>query len=271
LSNQSIAEENKKIVTDFYRAYGIEKDAEKCSRFFGDKYIKHNPNVQDGAEHFLRFVRFRKEHFPDGRNNVMLTIADEDKVMLHVHSILTPGEAGRNLVDTFRVENGKVVEHWDVIQDVEVLKFPPINDNGLFNTVGDEVLKDLDKTEENRALVTEFYNAFGIEKDAEKCAKFLGEGYIQHNPKIQDGPDNFIRFVRFRREHFPSARNEIKMTLAQGNLVGFHVHSMLTPGEAGRNLVDIFRVENGKVVEHWDVIQNIEVLKFPPINENGLY
>lgn len=263
--------ENKRIVTEFYRAYGIEKDAEKCRSFFGDRYIQHNPHVQDGVEHFLKFVKFRRENYPHGRNNVMLTIADGDKVMLHVHSVLTPGEAGRNLVDTFRVENGKVIEHWDVISDIEVLKFPPINDNGLFNNAGDSLLKDLDKTEENRALVTEFYNAFGIEKDPEKCRRFLGDTYIQHNPKVQDGPDYFLRFVKFRRDNFPDARNEIKLTVAEGNLVGFHVHSVLTPGEPGRNLVDIFRVENGKVAEHWDTIQNIEVLKFPPINDNGLF
>lgn len=125
-------EESKKIVTEFYCTYGIEKDAEKCKQFFGDKYIQHNPHVQDGVDHFLRFVQYRHDHFPEGRNNVMLTIADGGKVMLHVHSVLTPGEPGRNLVDTFRVENGKIVEHWDTIQDIEVLKFPPINDNGLY-------------------------------------------------------------------------------------------------------------------------------------------
>ncbi|NLK71975.1 MAG: SnoaL-like domain-containing protein [Clostridiales bacterium] len=264
-------EETKKIVTDFYRTYGIEKDAERCRNFFGDKYIQHNPHVQDGVDHFLRFVRFRKEHYPEGRNNVMLAIADEDKVLLHVHSVLTPGEPGRNLVDTFRVEDGKIVEHWDVIQNVEVLKFPPINDNGLFNLKGDEILADLDKTEENRALVTEFYEAFGIEKDADKCEKYLGAKYIEHCPYLQDGPEKFLRFVRFRRRNYPEAKNKIMITVAQGNLVGFHVHSVLTPDDPGRNIVDIFRVEDGKVVEHWNTIQNIEVLKFPPINDNGLY
>lgn len=264
-------EANKRLVRAFYQAYGIEKDAEKCRAFFGDKYIQHNPHVQDGVDHFLRFVQFRHTHFPEGRNNVMLTIAGEDKVMLHVHSVLTPGEPGRNLVDTFRVEDGKVVEHWDVIQPVEALKFPPIHDNGLFNQAGDGILVDMDKTEENRALVTAFYTAYGIEKDAEKCAQFLGETYLQHNPNVQDGPENFLNFVRFRRAYFPQGRNAIKLTVAQGNLVGFHVHSVLTPGEPGRNLVDMFRVENGRIVEHWDTIQDIEVLKFPPINENGLY
>ena len=264
-------EETKRIVTEFYHSYGIEKNADKCRGFFGEKYIQHNPHVQDGPEHFLRFVQYRHDNYPEGRNNVMLTIADGDKVMLHVHSVLTPGEPGRNLVDTFRVEDGKVIEHWDVIEDVEVLKFPPINDNGLFNQIGDDILTDLDKTEENRALVTAFYEAYGLEKDAEKCAQYLGETYIQHNPHVQDGPEHFLKFVNFRRKNYPEAKNMIKLTVAQGNLVGFHVHSVLTPGEPGRNLVDIFRIENGKIVEHWDTIQDIEVLKFPPINDNGLY
>jgi predicted SnoaL-like aldol condensation-catalyzing enzyme len=264
-------EENKKIATEFYYTYGIEKDAEAVKKFFGDKYIQHNPHVQDGPEHFFRFVRFRKEHYPEGRNNVMMTIADEDKVMFHVHSVLTPGEPGRNLVDTFRIEDGKIVEHWDVIQDIEVLKFPPLTDNGIFNQIGDDILADLDKTEENKKIATAFYEAYGLDKDADKCARFFGDKYIQHNPHVQDGVDHFLRFVRFRKEHFPEGKNMIKLTVAQGNLVGFHVHSVLTPGEPGRNLVDIFRLEDGKIVEHWDTIQNIEVLKFPPINDNGLY
>ena len=264
-------EQTRRTVLEFYHAYGIEKDAEKCRAFFGDKYIQHNPFVQDGVEHFLRFVRFRKERYPEGRNNVMMAIADEDKVMLHVHSVLTPGEPGRNLVDTFRVEDGKIVEHWDVIQDIEVLKFPPLTDNGMFNLLGDGILTDLDKTEENKAIATAFYEAYGLGWNAEEAAQFLGETYTQHNPHVQDGPEHFLRFVRFRREHFPQGRNTIKLTVAQGNLVGFHVHSVLTPGEPGRNLVDIFRVDKGKIVEHWDTIMDIPVLKFPPINDNGLY
>jgi predicted SnoaL-like aldol condensation-catalyzing enzyme len=86
-----------------------------------------------------------------------------------------------------------------------------------------------------------------------------------------DGPEAFYRFVKFRRQHYPEGKNMIKVTVAQGNLVGFHVHSVLTPGEPGRNLVDIYRVEGGKIVEHWDAIENIEAPKFPPIHDNGLY
>lgn len=263
--------ENKRIATEFYVTYGIERDAEKLKSFMGDYYKQHNPYVQDGAEHFLEFVKFRKEHYPEGRNIIKLTIADEDKVMFHVHSVLEPGKPGRNLVDTFRIENGKIVEHWDVISNLSELQFPPIYEGGLFNKYGDGILQDLDKTEENKQIATDFYNAFANEKDEMKVAGYLGNDFLQHSPHLQDGVDSFMNLVRYRKEQFPEGKNEIKVTVAQGNLVGFHVHSVLVPGELGENIVDIYRIERGKVVEHWGTAQKIELLRFPPINGNGLY
>lgn len=122
-----------------------------------------------------------------------------------------------------------------------------------------------------RDLVLAFYEAALNDKDEGKTKEFLGDTYIQHNPAVADGPDGLLRFVRFRRERFPHSRNEVKMVIAEGDLVALHVHSVLVPGTAGRNIVDIFRVEGHKVVEHWDVIQDIPEQLFPPINDNGLF
>jgi predicted SnoaL-like aldol condensation-catalyzing enzyme len=122
-----------------------------------------------------------------------------------------------------------------------------------------------------RDIVLAFYEAGLNEKDADKAARFLGDKYIQHNPSIADGPEAFLRFVRFRRDKFPEAHSEIKMVIAEGDLVVLHVHSVLVPGPPGRHIVDIFRVEGDKVVEHWDVIQDIPEPVFPPLNDNGLF
>ncbi len=122
-----------------------------------------------------------------------------------------------------------------------------------------------------RDIVLAFYEAALNEKDVEKVNKFLGDTYIQHNPWVTDGPEGLLRFVRFRREKFPLSRNQVKMVIAEGDLVALHVHSVLVPGTPGRNIVDIFRVDGGKVVEHWDVIQDIPEALFPPLNDNGLF
>lgn len=122
-----------------------------------------------------------------------------------------------------------------------------------------------------RDVVLAFYEAALNERDVEKAKEFLGETYIQHNPMVADGPEAFLRFIRFRQEHHPHARNEVKRVIAEGDLVALHVHSVLVPGTPGRRIVDIFRVEDGKVVEHWDVIQDIPEEVYPPLNDNGLF
>jgi predicted SnoaL-like aldol condensation-catalyzing enzyme len=123
----------------------------------------------------------------------------------------------------------------------------------------------------NREIVLNFYNAALNEKNPEKARSFLGDIYIQHNPHVPDGIEPFLKFIRYRRDKYPNARNEVKRVIAEGDLVALHVHSVVIPGSPGRQIVDIFRVENGKVVEHWDVIQEIPVALFPPINDNGLF
>jgi predicted SnoaL-like aldol condensation-catalyzing enzyme len=128
-----------------------------------------------------------------------------------------------------------------------------------------------DTTATARDIVLAFYEAALNEKNPDKARAFLGENYIQHNPNVPDGIEGFLRFIRFRREKYPTARNEVKRVIAEGDLVALHVHSVVIPNSPGRMIVDIFRVEGGKVVEHWDVIQEIPVALFPPLNDNGLF
>ena len=122
-----------------------------------------------------------------------------------------------------------------------------------------------------REIVLAFYEAALNQKDVEKAKLYLGDTYIQHNPHVPDGPEGLFRFIRFRRDRYPQARNEVKRVIADADLVALHVHSVVIPGTPGRQIVDMFRVEDGKVVEHWDVIQEIPVALFPPINDNGLF
>jgi predicted SnoaL-like aldol condensation-catalyzing enzyme len=122
-------ETNKKIVLDFYEKGLNQKDFEAAAKYFGPRYIQHNPNAPDGPEGFKRLVTLLKEKFPNSHNEVKHAFADGDYVILHVHSVREPGQRGRAIVDIFRLENGKIVEHWDVIQDVPEKS---ANDNTMF-------------------------------------------------------------------------------------------------------------------------------------------
>jgi predicted SnoaL-like aldol condensation-catalyzing enzyme len=111
-------EANKKVVIDFYEKGLNQKDYEAAATHFGPRYIQHNPGAADGPEGFKRLVAFLKEKFPNSKSEIKRAVAEGDYVVLHVHSVREPGQRGRAIVDIFRLENGKIVEHWDVIQDV---------------------------------------------------------------------------------------------------------------------------------------------------------
>jgi predicted SnoaL-like aldol condensation-catalyzing enzyme len=111
-------EANKKIVVDFYNKGLNDKDYDAAAQYFGPRYTQHNPNVGDGPQSFKNLVSLLKEKFPNSHSEIKRVIAEGDLVVLHVHSVRTPGERGRAIVDIFKVENGKIVEHWDVVQDV---------------------------------------------------------------------------------------------------------------------------------------------------------
>ncbi len=115
-----------------------------------------------------------------------------------------------------------------------------------------------DAARENKRIVLDFY-AMLFEKHLVKdaFAMFVSEIYIQHNPNLPDGIEPDIKFLTERFRDYPEAANEVKRAVAEGDLVVLHVHSRLGPKDRGRAIVDIFRVTNGKIVEHWDVIQPV--------------
>ena len=122
-------EANKKAVLEFYEAGLNRKDFEAAAKYFGPKYIQHNPGAPDGIEGFRTFVNFLREKFPNSHSEIKKSFAEGDYVILHVHAVREPGTRGRAIVDIFRLENGKIVEHWDVAQDIPE-KMP--HNNGMF-------------------------------------------------------------------------------------------------------------------------------------------
>ena len=109
-----------------------------------------------------------------------------------------------------------------------------------------------------KAMVTAFYKmVFYDHKVAQAFKTYVGATYKQHNPLVPDGIEPSVAFLSKRFETNPQAINEIKRVIADGDLVAVHVHSRSNDSDRGRAIVDIFRVENGEIIEHWDVIQPV--------------
>jgi predicted SnoaL-like aldol condensation-catalyzing enzyme len=109
-----------------------------------------------------------------------------------------------------------------------------------------------------KAVVTKFMTTFYIDKKVREAFEtWVAPGYIQHNPLAQNGRDAAVQFLEPYFAKNPAITYSIKRIIADGNLVAVHSHGIFMPGSPGNAIVDILRVENCQVVEHWDVIQPV--------------
>ncbi len=114
-----------------------------------------------------------------------------------------------------------------------------------------------DTLEANKKAVLESYDLALNKKDADAAFKYLGPSYRQHNPTVADGFEGWRAMVAWLKKDRPDFRVEVKRVIAEGDFVVLHVHMMVDANDRGRAGVEIFRLENGKIVEHWDILQAI--------------
>ena len=127
----------------------------------------------------------------------------------------------------------------------------------------------MNELEENKSNATAFYDMmFDQCKPREAVERFVGDEYVQHNPHVADGKEAFIAYFERMAAEYPGKVTHFKRAVAEGNLVVLHCHQEW-PGDQDYAGIDIFRFdENGKIVEHWDVLQ---VISLESNNDNGLF
>jgi predicted SnoaL-like aldol condensation-catalyzing enzyme len=119
-ANTIVSEANKNVTLAFYKQALLEGDAENAFRMYaGTPYRQHNPLIEDGMEGVRKFGALIMATHPDAHAEIKRVFADGDHVILHSHwHGLSDNPGGEAVVDIFRLDNGKVVEHWDVIQPI---------------------------------------------------------------------------------------------------------------------------------------------------------
>ena len=138
----------------------------------------------------------------------------------------------------------------------------------MLSLAGGAAMAGSTQEEANRKAVLAFYEKGLNQKDVDAALAYVGDRYTQHNPNAADGPEGFRKFIGFLREKFPNSHSEIKRSFVDGDYVILHVNAIREPGTKGNAIVDIFKLENGKIVEHWDVVQPIPE---NPANSNTMF
>ena len=212
-----------------------------------DKYIQHNLGVADGLEGFGAVLA----QLPPGsaRVNTVRVFEDGDFVVAHTDYDFFGPKIG---FDVFRFEDGRIVEHWDNLQETA-----PRNPGGRTMIDGPTEAVDLDRTEDNKALVAAFVDDILVNgRMGTLAGYFNGDHYHQHNPQIADGLSGLGAalqamaaagvVMRYDRVHRILGKGDFVLAVSEGDFAG-------KPSA----FYDLFRVEGGKIAEHWDTIETI--------------
>ncbi len=210
-------------------------------------YTQHNLGAEDGLAGFGKLL----SQLPKGsaKVNTVRVFQDGDYTFSHTDYNFFGPKTG---FDIFRWEKGQIVEHWDNLQETA-----RPNPSGHTMTDGTTEVKDLDKTAENKKLVNAFVEDILVNGRMDRLAGYFdGDHYIQHNPLIPDQLSGLGKALgEWAKQGITMKYDKIHMVLGEGNFV-----LVVSEGHlAGKHhaFYDLFRVENGKIAEHWDTIEEI--------------
>lgn len=235
-------------------------DPEPINYINPDKYIQHNLAVADGLAGFGEVM----QQLPKGsaRARVVRAFQDGNYAITHTEYNFFGPKIG---FDIFRFENGQIVEHWDNLQEIAEKTA-----SGRTQIDGDTDITDLDKTKENKKLVRKLINEVFLEGASSGITNYIStEKYLQHNPAIQDGLGSLgMALKKMAESGTPITYTKNHMILGEGNFV-----LAVSEGQfLGKHsaFYDLFRIESGKIVEHWDTIEEIP-LQHSWKNSNGKF
>ncbi len=230
---------------------------EAVEMYTGDRYTQHSTGVKDGKDGFVEFFTEFLKRCPDRDIQIIRGWEDGPYVFLHVYQNINQGEREWQTTDFFLTdENDKIIEHWDVIS-----LYGPATPSGHTTLDGPTEVVDLEQTETNKQVVREMIETvLMLGGNPERVGEFIAEEYIQHNKEIPDGLSPFKALLLSSER--PLFYEEIVLLVGKGNFVATLCKANFGPQAYAQ--VDVFRLEHGKIVEHWD---NAE--KVPEVSVNS--
>jgi predicted SnoaL-like aldol condensation-catalyzing enzyme len=191
------------------------------------------------------------QSLPRGSTTVrtVRVVQDGDFVVLHTDYNFFGPKVG---FDIFRFEDGRIVEHWDNLQETALNPSP----SGHTMIDGPTEISDLDKTENNKALMQTYMDDLLHGRKERFSNYFEGNNYIQHNPLVADGLTGLFAGLQALAKQGQAVKyDRVHKVLGEGNFV-----LVVAEGSFGHRPVcyyDLYRIQKGKIAEHWDIIEPI--------------
>jgi len=239
--NRFMKANRKKLICELLK--GIETgEASSVAVVNQTKYIQHNPQTHEGGEGLAALFKRLSKSNP--RVNIVRVFEDGDYIFAHTEYDFANSNIG---FEVFRFEGDQTVEHWDNIQ-----RRQESNAFGYTMVDGETQVTDLDKTEDNRKIVSCFINDVLINHQFDTLGQYIDEkNYTEHSPRKIDELSSIITILSEQKIQYQKNHR----ILAEGNFV-------LSANEGSVNGVntafyDLYRISAGKIVEHWDTTEEI--------------
>ena len=215
--------------------------------YAGERYTQHSTPVRDGRDGFIEFFADFIDRNPTRDIEILRGFEDGQFVFLHAAQNLDGGRYRYVTADIFDTDdNAKLIEHWDIIEELE-----GTNGSGRSQVDGPTEISDLEFTASNKRVVTDFLEEVLIDGALERLPEFMASDYAEHNSGGADGIPSLRAYVA---EHVVRYV-DVHRVVGSGNFV-----AALSESESGgsrRAVIDLFRLESGMIVEHWDVVEEI--------------
>lgn len=216
-------------------------------RYAGERYTQHSTPVKDGKEGFIEFFADFVKRNPVRDIEIIRAFEDGPYVFLHVLQNLNDGEWKYVTADIFDTnEDARLIEHWDIIEEMH-----GTTPGGRTQLDGPTDPRDLHKTQDNKAFVGRFVREVLVPGNFDRLAEFVAPALAQHSPRVGDGLEAFRDYataasLRYIELHRVVGCGDFVATLAECEVE-----------DTRKAVIDLFRIEEGVLVEHWDVTEAI--------------
>ncbi len=257
--NIALLTKRKAVAAKFLLAI-VEGDKDYVASIASENYKQHSPIVADKRVGLLAYMDGIKD-IKGKAIHPIRAIAEGDFVLIQSQYDLSKSRA---LFDLLRFKGDSIVEHFDSLQDVPD---STVNGHSMFD--GITVVTDLEKTQENKALVTKFANDVLVNGKMDLIDTYIAENYIQHNPNVKNSREGLKEYLNnLVKNNIQFSYKKIHKIVADGSFV--YLYSQGSYSNKEMAFCDLFRVADGMIVEHWDVIQEVPDPS-KSANNNGMF
>ncbi|MGV8872836.1 MAG: nuclear transport factor 2 family protein [Rhodococcus sp. (in: high G+C Gram-positive bacteria)] len=254
------------MVDEFYN----QGDTDRADDFFADDYIEHDPAIGSGRDGQVQWVTTTHSQQPKSVTTIKRTLAQGSMVAVHSQRSSTPDNemSGTAVIELFDVREGKIVEHWAYTQSVPA---QTRSGNSMFSSIytypGTPPTISDSQADANKQMILKSWAALFTARDFTVLDRYwaLGDGYLQHNPNVPNGVGGLRGFIG----SLPPSVSQNRFAIGSGDLVLTVNQSVPTSGDlasdtVGGAVVDIYRIVDGRAVEHWDIVSAV-----PETSANG--